>query len=59
MRSGNMDREYDERSEGTQRVVRITDEFDPVPQGFCALKDRNGESDDCTSGADDLHRWSR
>src|SRR5258706_2807667 len=38
---------------------RITDEFDPIPQGFCGLKDRDGQSDDCTSCADDIHRWSR
>ena len=38
---------------------RITDELDPIPQGFCGLKDWDGQSDDCTSCADNIHRWSR
>lgn len=38
---------------------RITHQFDLVPQGFCTLKDRNGQSDDCTGCANGLHQWSR
>ena len=38
---------------------RITHEFDPVPQGFCALKNRNSEAHDRTSCAEGLHWWSR
>ena len=38
---------------------RATDEFDPVTQGFCGLKDWDGKSDDCTRCADDLHRQLR
>ena len=33
---------YGERSEGTQRARRITDEFDPRPQFFCGVEGRNG-----------------
>ena len=33
---------YDERSEGTQRMRRITDQLDSVPQFFCGFEDRNG-----------------
>ena len=41
---------------------RITDEFDPVTQGFCGLKDWDGQSYDCTRCANNFHgqsRWKR
>ena len=47
---------YDGRSEGMQKMRRITDEFDLISQFFCGFEDRNSQSDDCTSCADDLHR---
>ena len=39
-----------------QGMRRITDQLDPVPQFFADLRTGMGESDDCTSGANNLHR---
>ena len=45
-----------ERSRGTQGVTRVTDQFGPVPQDSSALKTWDGQSDDCASCTNDLHR---
>ena len=51
-RAANTDRNSYERSKGTQRVTRITDEFDPVSYIFCAMKEQDGQSHVFT-----IHKW--